>query len=152
MAHVAMSGNSSQAPRVLDVGSGAGFPALPIKMWSPNVHLTLIESNHKKAAFLREAARSLTLMDVNVITERAEILVSKNPPQAEVVTLRAVERFNIALPLALRFLAPGGRMALLIGSSQLPTLPKLAPTIDWRSPLSIPQSHSRVLAIGIRRA
>jgi 16S rRNA (guanine527-N7)-methyltransferase len=135
-------------PRVLDLGSGAGFPALPIKIWSPTIHLTMIESNHKKAAFLREVTRSLTLMNVNIITERAEALV-KNPPQADIVTVRAVERFHTVLPLAIRFLAPSARLALLIGSSQLSALSNLAPTIDWRQPISIPQSHARVLAIGV---
>jgi 16S rRNA (guanine527-N7)-methyltransferase len=142
----------SQAPLVLDLGSGAGFPALPLKIWSPNIHLTLVESNHKKAAFLREAVRALTLMDVNVIAERAETLLRLGPPQADLVTLRAVERFDTALPLAIRFLAPAARMALLIGASQIPSLPTHAPTVDWLPPLSVPQSHSRILAIGIRRA
>ncbi|MBZ5547993.1 MAG: 16S rRNA (guanine(527)-N(7))-methyltransferase RsmG [Acidobacteriia bacterium] len=150
IAQVAMSGIPPR-PRVLDLGSGAGFPALPVKIWSPNIHLTLIESNHKKAAFLREVARSLTLTDVNVITERAETLVSQNPPQADVVTLRAVERFDVVLPLAIRFLAPAARLALLIGASQLPNLPNLAPTIDWHQPISVPQSRSRVLAIGVHQ-
>src|SRR5208283_6083881 len=54
-------------PRVIDIGSGAGFPALPLKIWAPHIHLTLIESNHKKAAFLREVARALTLTNINVI-------------------------------------------------------------------------------------
>jgi len=148
----AMSGKPSHALRILDLGSGAGFPALPLKIWSPHIHLTLIESNHKKAAFLREAARSLTLMDVNVIAERAETLVRLGPPQADVVTLRAVERFDTALPLAIRFMAPAARLALLIGASQLPTLPKLAPTIDWFQPISVPKSHSKVVAIGVHRA
>jgi 16S rRNA (guanine527-N7)-methyltransferase len=138
--------------RVLDLGSGAGFPALPLKIWSPNIHLTLIESNHKKAAFLRELVRSLTLTDVNVITERAETLVIKDPPQAAVVTLRAVERFDTVLPLAIRFLSPSARLALLIGASQFPNLLRLAPTVDWRPSISIPQSHSRVLAIGVQRS
>ncbi|MBZ5655281.1 MAG: 16S rRNA (guanine(527)-N(7))-methyltransferase RsmG [Acidobacteriia bacterium] len=149
IAQVAMSGPPPQAPRVLDLGSGAGFPALPIKIRCPNIHLTLIESNHKKAAFLRETARSLTLTNVNIITERAETLVSKGPPQADVVTLRAVERFDTALPLAIKFLAPAARIALLIGSSRFPTLHNLALTIDWQHPISIPRSHSRILAIGL---
>ena len=151
IAQVARSGIPSH-PRVLDLGSGAGFPALPLKIWSPNIHLTMIESSHKKAAFLREITRSLTLMDVNVITQRAETLVSKDPPQADIVTLRAVERFDAVLPLAIRFLAPAARLALLIGASQLPYIPNLVPIIDWCQPISIPRSHSRVLAIGVRRA
>jgi 16S rRNA (guanine527-N7)-methyltransferase len=151
IAQVPMSG-IPQHPRVLDVGSGAGFPALPLKIWSPNIHLTMIESNHKKAAFLREAVRALTFMDVNIIIERAEALVSQDPPQADVVTVRAVERFSTILPLAISFLAPAARLALLLGSSQLPVLPNLAPAIDWRQPISIPRSHSRVLAVGVRRS
>ncbi len=63
--------------RVIDIGSGAGFPALPLKIWAPNLHLTLIESNHKKAAFLSEAARSLTLTNVNIMAGRAEVLAPK---------------------------------------------------------------------------
>src|ERR1700722_19828778 len=63
---------SSRLLHVLDLGSGAGFPALPIKIWRPQIHLTTIEPTHKKAAFLREAARELKLIDVNVIAERAE--------------------------------------------------------------------------------
>jgi len=90
------------AVHVLDIGSGAGFPGLPVKIWAPAVRLTLVESNHKKAAFLREVARALTLTDVNVMTERAEAL---RLPPAQLVTLRAVERFEAILPLAARFLA-----------------------------------------------
>src|SRR5712692_5064663 len=55
---------SSTAPHVLDIGSGAGFPALPLKLWAPHIHLTLIESNHKKATFLREVTRALTLTNI----------------------------------------------------------------------------------------
>jgi len=140
--------DSDRAPTVADLGSGAGFPGLPIKLWAPEIALTLIESNHKKAAFLREVARVLTLTDVNVITERAETLVRQGPPQAEVVTLRAVERFDTILPLAIKFLAAAARLALLIGSSQSHALPDLAPAVLWRRPISIPQSHSGVLVIG----
>src|SRR5450755_2213230 len=56
----------SATVRAIDIGSGAGFPALPLKIWSPAIHLTLVESNHKKAAFLREVVRELRLTDINV--------------------------------------------------------------------------------------
>ncbi len=130
--------------RVLDVGSGAGFPGLPVKIWAPAVSLTLVESNHKKAAFLREVARALTLTDVNVMTDRAETL---RLPPAQFVTLRAVEHFETILPLAARFLAPAGRLALLIGSSQASLIPTLVPNLGWLSPIAIPQSRSRSLAL-----
>jgi 16S rRNA (guanine527-N7)-methyltransferase len=146
--HVAMGENWPPVPHVLDLGSGAGFPALPLKIWSPDIRLTLIESNHRKAAFLRETIRSLILMDINVFAGRAETLLTPNPPQADVVTLRAVEHFDIALPLAIQFLAPAARIALLIGARQLPSLGKLAPAINWKRAIRIPQSHSRLLVFG----
>ncbi len=142
---------SSNPPRVLDIGSGAGFPALPLKIWAPNIHLTLIESNHKKTAFLREVARALTLTNINVITDRAETLAARQDfPRADVVTLRAVERFETILPQAVTFLAPHASLALLIGASQIPHLPALA-TIKWCKPIPVPHSHERVLSIGVRR-
>jgi len=137
-------------PRVLDIGSGAGFPALPLKLWAPGIHLTLVESNHKKAAFLREAARTLALTNINVIAARAESLSARPAfPKAAFVTLRAVERFPKILPLAVSFLAPNGTLALLIGSAHLPLLSTQA-IIKWNPPIPIPQSHSSVLAIGIK--
>jgi len=135
---------------VLDIGSGAGFPALPLKIWAPHLHLTLIEANHKKAAFLREAARALTLTDVNVITDRAEILAARpDRPQADVVTLRAVEHFDAILPQAVTFLAPKASLALLTSTTQLPQVTTLT-NVSWHAPLTVPQSRSRVLLIGYR--
>ncbi len=138
--------------RVLDIGSGAGFPALPLKLWAPTIDLTLIESNQKKATFLREVVRALTLTDVNVISARAETAAaSPEFPRADVVTLRAVERFEAILPQAATFLTPNGRLALLIGGSQFPHLTTLT-SISWTSKISIPKSHSRLLSIGVRNS
>jgi len=138
---------SSARTRLIDVGSGAGFPGLPIKMWATHIDLTLIESNHKKATFLREVARTLTLTDINVFAGRAEDY--PNPP-AEVVTLRAVERFDTTLPIAARLVKPGARLALLIGKAQLSLIHELAPGFVWCHPISIPLSVSRHLVIGVR--
>ena len=139
----------STPSRVLDIGSGAGFPALPLKIWAPQIHLTLIESNHKKATFLREVARALTLTDIDVITDRVEALASRLASQADAVTLRAVEHFETILPQTVPFLVPHGSLALLIGTAQIPKLATLT-TMKWRSPIPIPQSNTRVLSIGVR--
>ncbi|MDR3675072.1 MAG: 16S rRNA (guanine(527)-N(7))-methyltransferase RsmG [Acidobacteriota bacterium] len=135
--------------RVLDIGSGAGFPALPLKIWAPQIQLTLIESNHKKATFLREAARALTLTDINVITDRAEVLAARPDfPRTDMVTLRAVESFEAVLPQAIALLNPKGTLALLVGAAQIPYLTTLT-AVKWHPPIPLPQSTRRVLAIGI---
>ena len=134
-------------PRVFDIGSGAGFPALPLKIWAPNIHLTLIESNHKKATFLREVARALTLTNINVLTERVQTLAPSLTSQADVVTLRAVERFETILPQAVTFLAPKGTLALLITTPQFPQVLTLT-KLNWHAKINVPKSRSRVLLIG----
>jgi len=134
------------APLVADVGSGAGFPGIPIKLWAPEIALTLIESNHKKATFLRELARTLTLKEVNIQNTRAESLASNS---FDVVTLRAVERFEAILPVAASLVAPAGRLALLIGRAQLSHAQSTLPSLDWSVVFPIPTSRSRVLAIVI---
>ncbi len=131
-------------PDLIDLGSGAGFPGLPIKIWAPHLRVTLIESNQKKATFLREVIRALTLTDINVFSARAEDF----PKQATVVTLRAVERFESALPAAARLLAPGGRLVLLIGYAQADRARQLLPSLQWSTPVSVPLSTSRIVLTG----
>ena len=131
--------------RLADLGSGAGFPGIPIKLWAPNISLTLIESNHKKATFLKEVARALTLTDINIQNARAETLP---PATFDVVTLRAVERLPEILPIAAKLLAPTGRLALLIANSQLKSTHSSLPNLIWEPPISIPQSQSRLLLVG----
>jgi 16S rRNA (guanine527-N7)-methyltransferase len=134
----------SQKSSLADLGSGAGFPGIPIKLWTPEIALTLIESNHKKAAFLREVSRALTLTDVDVQNLRAEDL----PQTFNVVSLRAVERFTNILPIAIKLLAPKGRLALLISETQFESGVSTLSTMTWQSPLAIPDSETRILLIG----
>ena len=139
---------ASEDCRLIDVGSGAGFPGLPIKIWAPHIRLALIESSQKKATFLREAVRTLTLTNVDVVCARAENF----PSTAEVVTLRAVEHFGQILPVAARLVAPKGRLAILIGSSQVDQARDLIPTLVWETPIQTPLAASTVLLIGRRDA
>jgi 16S rRNA (guanine527-N7)-methyltransferase len=132
--------------RLADLGSGAGFPGIPIKLWAPGIALTLIESNHKKATFLGEVVRSLTLTNIDIQNTRAEALSQTY----EIVTLRAVEHFADALGVAARLTTPTGRIALLIGSSQLDQAHSTLPHVTWHPPVLVPQSQSRVLLIGNR--
>src|SRR3954467_8959283 len=79
---------SGEAPATaIDVGSGAGFPGIPLKIYLPQIAVTLVESQNKKATFLKEVIRKCTLIDINVFSSRAETLKDN---KADLVTLRAV--------------------------------------------------------------
>jgi len=136
----------------IDVGSGAGFPGLALKIYAPRLELTLIESQHKKATFLREVIHALTLTDINVFSGRLEDFAAEgNFPGANLITLRAVERFAQALPVAAKLLARNGRLALLIGSSQIELAQRSLEEFKWQPPLAVTQSSSRVLLVGVRQ-
>jgi 16S rRNA (guanine527-N7)-methyltransferase len=125
---------------LIDVGSGAGFPGLPIKYWAPQLQVTLIESHGKKATFLREVGRALHLTDFTVLNVRAE----SSSLSASLVTLRAVERFDQALPSAARLVAPNGKLAILIGEPQLTSALSLLPP-GTHSTIALPNSEQRIL-------
>src|SRR5579864_1352305 len=84
------------ALHLADVGSGAGFPGVPIALLTPEIELTLIESQSKKATFLRELLRTLKLDRAHVFTGRAEQWQNV----ADIVTMRAIKHFERALPAA----------------------------------------------------
>ena len=134
----------SSGETAIDIGSGAGFPGLPLKIWHGGLKLSLIESNQRKATFLREAVRAMRLENVDVLTTRAEEL----RVQAELVTLRAVESFDRMLPVTRNLTKPGGCIALLIGSVQAATAKSVLADVDWESALPMPCSQSRILLIG----
>jgi 16S rRNA (guanine527-N7)-methyltransferase len=134
------------AKTAIDLGSGAGFPGVPFALLAPEVEVTLIESNQKKSTFLKELIHLLGLRNVKVFSGRAE----SYPQSADVVMLRAVEKFEQALPLAFRLVSLGGRFALMIGASQVDLAKDLVTEAQWREPLAIPIGHSRVLVIGTK--
>jgi 16S rRNA (guanine527-N7)-methyltransferase len=99
----------AEATTVLDLGSGAGFPGLPIRLLRPELRVTLAESQHKKASFLREAVRVLGL-ETEVWAGRAELLEEK----FSVVTLRAVDNMEAAMAAARGLVAKGGHIVSFI--------------------------------------
>lgn len=135
------------AGTLADLGSGAGFPGLPIKLWASHIAVTLVESNHKKATFLREVIRALTLTNVDIQETRAQTLAAH---VFDVVTLRAVERFESILPVAAALVASTGRLAVLIGASQQEQARVGLPNFTWFPPVPIPGSRARILLIAQR--
>jgi len=95
--------------RVLDVGSGGGSPALPMKIVAPNTRFVLVEVRDRKSAFLREAIRHLDLADTTVLTARLEDLPAPHVP-ADVITVRAVRVDDDLIQAIRRQLRADGRM------------------------------------------
>ena len=102
-----------RGPRVLDVGSGAGLPGIPLAVAGPALHVTLLESNHKKSAFLTQAVAELQLANVQVVMERVESW----QPEARFDTIvsRAFAELGEFVALAGRLLAPQGVLAAMKG-------------------------------------
>lgn len=130
----------------IDLGSGAGFPGVPLAILAPEVQVTLIESRQKKATFLKEVVYSLDLKNVNVFAGRAE----DYPGKADLVMLRAVEKFHQALPLAQRLVRSGRWIALMIGTGQVDLAKELAADVGWSEKIKIPGGDSRDLLIGTK--
>jgi 16S rRNA (guanine527-N7)-methyltransferase len=104
-------------PTLLDFGSGAGFPGLPIALLRPDIQVTLAESQNKKATFLREAVRTLRL-STEVWPARVESMPADR--RFHTVALRAVDNMEVTLPLAHARIAPGGRLVLLTTAAHAP--------------------------------
>jgi len=130
----------------IDLGSGAGFPGVPFALLAPEVQVTLIESQQKKATFLKELVHALGLKNAKVFSDRAE----NYPRTADLVMLRAVEKFEQALQMAVRLTSADGRVALMIGSGQVELARRLAAEIVWDEPVEVPCSLSREMLVGIK--
>jgi 16S rRNA (guanine527-N7)-methyltransferase len=119
---------------IADLGSGAGFPGIPIAVVRPECSVTLIESHQRKAVFLREAARELP--NVRVIGRRAEDVSER----FDWVVSRAVKYSDIAEDLK----RLGESVELLTGEVGLSDLPGF----DWQVPVRLPWGEHRLLWIG----
>ncbi len=132
--------------RLADVGSGAGFPAVPIRMVSDDLSVILIESNQKKATFLAEVVRELQLTSVEVRWSRMDDTSFDDAP-ADFVTARALGIDDAFLKWANRSLIAGGSVILWLGDADANAL-FLKNGWNWASPLRIPQSDRRVILRG----
>ncbi|MGC2404300.1 MAG: 16S rRNA (guanine(527)-N(7))-methyltransferase RsmG [Acidobacteriaceae bacterium] len=130
---------------LLDYGSGAGFPGIPVLICRPEIEVTLAESQGKKAAFLREATRVLHL-PAEVYAGRVEAMPDSR--EFDVVAMRAVDKMEEAVVRA------EGRarkyLFLLTTRKQAQRLPALVARMSWEEPITLPDSEDRVVAIGRR--
>jgi len=135
--------------RLADIGSGPGFPGIPLKIARPELDLVLVESNVKKGTFLAEVARELGLANTRIMIGRYEELGEEIAP-LDVVCSRAVGEFAPFLEWAASPKVSAGRVALWIGGRDLEEARK-SESWEWREPILIPQSLQRYILVGKKR-
>ena len=104
--------------KILDIGTGAGFPGMVLKIFFPDLKLTLLDSNNKKIKFLNELCEKLKIKDINTICERAEDYCRKNRELFDIVTSRAVSNLTTLSELSIPFVKKGGYFIPLKGGNK----------------------------------
>ena len=135
--------------RIADIGSGPGFPGIPLKILRPELELCLVESNVKKGTFLAEVVRGLQLSGTRVLISRYEELGEELAP-LEFVCSRAVGEFGPFLEWAGSNRVDATRVILWIGGRDLEEAQK-SKQWEWKEPILIPKSLQRYLLAGEKR-
>jgi 16S rRNA (guanine527-N7)-methyltransferase len=142
------------AASLIDIGSGGGSPAIPLKLALPDLGLTMVEAKTRKAAFLREAVRQLALTCTRVETARAEELLTR-PDLHEafsVVSVRAVRVEARMLNTLQAFVAPGGQILLFRGPSGPEAPAAVVPPLEWQGTYPLVDTlQSRLTVVAKRR-
>jgi 16S rRNA (guanine527-N7)-methyltransferase len=133
--------------RLADVGTGAGFPGIPLKMYIPALRLSLIEPNVKKCAFLAEVVRALELKDVEIIQKRYEDVRRPEPP-FDIVTSRALGQFLEFAEWTESVLAPNGRVMVWTGPDGRLELERRK-SLKWLESYAIPRTKHRLIVSGV---
>jgi len=132
---------------LLDYGSGAGFPGIPIAICRPEISVTLAESQAKKASFLREVLRTLGVR-AQVYAGRVEKMPAED--RFDAVTMRAVDRSELAMPFAL---ARARHYVVLLTTGEPGMLSQeTGADLKWWKPILLPNTSRSVLAIGERQS
>jgi 16S rRNA (guanine527-N7)-methyltransferase len=141
------------AGRLLDVGSGGGSPAIPLKLALPSLRLTMVEVKTRKSAFLHEAVRQLSLNGAIVETSRYEELLARPElhESFDVVSMRALRVETSTLVTLQAFLRPGGQLLLFRGPSG-PSIPAaVVPPLEWKATVPLVESLQSRLTILTKR-
>jgi 16S rRNA (guanine527-N7)-methyltransferase len=134
------------AGKLVDIGSGGGFPSIPIKLVVPGLSVTLVESNRRKCAFLKEVVQQLGLAQIDVRNARFEELRAEEFA-ADYLTCRAIGQFEALLPWARRALRPDGQFVLWLGEKDAERTSRERGWA-WLPFAKIPSSKERVILVG----
>jgi len=135
--------------RLADIGSGGGFPGLPLKIMRPGLQVFLVESNIKRVTFLAEVIRELRLNGAQVLARRYEELGEEVAPLDYVCT-RALGEFPAFLEWATSEQIAAKQVILWIGGRDLEEIQKIR-SWDWSEPIEVPHSLRRLLLVGTRK-
>jgi 16S rRNA (guanine527-N7)-methyltransferase len=119
--------------RLLDIGSGAGIPGLPLHLIDPRIDVTLVEARQKRVSFLRTVRRELGLDGVHLVDARAEDAIREDPRlegRYDVAVARAVTPTGAFLTVCRRWLRPGGRIVISGPPASRP-LPRAPAGMGW---------------------
>jgi 16S rRNA (guanine527-N7)-methyltransferase len=130
--------------RLADVGSGGGFPGVPLALFATKLQVTLIESNAKKTAFLAEVRRGLKLTNVDITRRRFEDIESEAPAY-DYVTARALGQHERLLSWSQRELVASGQTVLWLGADDAKRIERI-PGWGWKSSVPIAGSFRVILA------
>jgi 16S rRNA (guanine527-N7)-methyltransferase len=136
--------------RLADVGSGGGFPGLPLKIMRPELQVFLVESNIKKVTFLAEVIRELGLTGAQVLARRYEELGEEVAP-LDYVCSRALGEFPAFLEWARSQQIAAKQVILWIGARDLEEIRKIQ-SWGWSEPMEVPHSLRRLLLVGTRKS
>lgn len=108
--------NFNNIDNLIDIGSGAGFPGIVLKIFFPNIKIILLDSNNKKTTFLNEVIKKLNLKDIEVVNLRAEEYMKNHLNEFDICISRAVAYIDIITTLSLPFIKPEGKVVLMKGN------------------------------------
>src|SRR3990172_2559568 len=144
----------------IDIGSGAGFPGVPIKIVRPELRLTLLEANGKRAAFLERLVQRLGLANVTVVNQRAEEAAHDGAHREayDLALARAVAPLPVLVELALPFLRIGGALAAPKGSGARREIAEAASAlaacggaVEYAGALEVPESQTPPILVVVRK-